>query len=202
MPEQRRSEVERLNQLALDHVFQLLCLKYPGVRSSQLVFKLTVRAVSQMGYYADADARRRLWAKTEAMPPFASALALWSSLALVEEDNGFAFELFRRASALPLSRGERDLRVSQILTLLDLAIASCSQAARPALIAGIVALWAEVYRDWLPITDRWANAAEMMAAAIDREGPERSALLAEPSFANTHCRRIIEAAKGQTGQAG
>ncbi len=200
MPEQRRSEIERLNQLALDHVFQLLCVKNPDARSSQLLFKLTVRAVLQAGYFADAAARRGQWARAPDMPPFARALSLWASPALVKEDKALAFELFRRVAQLPLSRGERDLQISRMLTLLDLAIASCMTAGEPALIAELVAVWAEAYRDWLTVTDRWANAAEIMSAAVERDGPERSAVLAEPSFANTHCRLLIERTTASTSQ--
>jgi hypothetical protein len=79
-----------------------------------------------------------------------------------------------------------------MLTLLDLAIASCARAAKPALVRDLVTLWIEAYQDWLPITDRWSNAAAVMAAAVEREGPERVAILAEPAFAHTHCRFLIE----------
>lgn len=44
MPEARRSEVETLNRFALEYARQLLCVKYPEVRSLQLVIKLTTRA--------------------------------------------------------------------------------------------------------------------------------------------------------------
>ena len=70
----------------------------------------------------------------------------------------------------------------------------------PRSFARLSRFWAEVYRDWLPITDRWANAAEMIAAAIEGEGRERGALLAEPSFANTHCRLLIERRRRASGQ--
>jgi hypothetical protein len=192
VPEQRRAEVEKLNELALDHIFNLLCVKCPDVRSSQLLFKLTTRAVLQMDYFADADTRRGEWARAEQMPPFARAFALWSSPVLVEEHRRLAFELFRRVAELPLSRSAWDLQMSHMLTLLDLAIASCATADKPALVRELVANWNEVYRDWLPVTDRWAGTAEMMASAVERDGPERIALLAEPSFANRHCRLLIE----------
>ncbi|MGY3138344.1 hypothetical protein ACVWZM_009026 [Bradyrhizobium sp. USDA 4501] len=192
MPEARRAEVEKLNELAFDHVVKLLCAGYPDVRSSQLLLKLTARAVLQMDYFANGDARRSQWFETMEMPPFARALALWSSPALVEERKTLAFELLRHVSELPLSRGARDLQMACMLTLLDLAIARCITNNKPDLVDELVAAWSENYRNWLPVTERWATAAQLMAAAVDRDGPERRTVLAEPTFANTHCRRLIE----------
>jgi len=190
MPAQRRADVKILHELALDHVFKLLCVTSPDVRSSQLLFKLITRSVLQMDYLADSDARRRQWAETAAMPPFARAFALWSSPALVGKDKKLALELMRRVAEPPLSRGARDLRLSQMLTLLDLAIARCT-GANPALVQDIVTAWSENYRDWVPVSDQWANTAQTLVAAIDRNGPERRAILAEPAFANTHCHRLV-----------
>ena len=192
MPPQRRAEVERLNELALDHVFQLLCVKHSDFSASQLVFKLTALSVSQMDYLESNSVRRRLWAESPEMPDFPRALALWSSPALVEENSTLAFELLRRVGELPLSRGAYDLQISRLLTLVDLAIARCISGGKPALVREVISIWPEVYRPWQPIADRWATAPEMMAAAVDREGPERTAFLAEPSFASTHCFRLIE----------
>ena len=199
--EDRRSEVRELNRLALDHVFQLLCAEHPDVHSSQLLFKLTTRAVLQMSYSADGDARRRRWAKTKELPPFARALALWSSPALAEQESALAIELFRRNAEPPLSRSARDLQMSHMLTLLDLAIAACVGAAKPALVRDLVALWADLYQDWLPIVDRWINAAAMMSAALEREGAERTALLAEPTLTHSHCRLLIERQRAASGQS-
>lgn len=190
MPEQRRAEVKILHELALDHVFKLLCVTSPDIRSSQLLFKLIARAVLQMDDLADGDASRRQWAEATAMPPFARSFALWSSPALARKDRKLAFDLMQRVAEPPLSRGARDLRLSQMLTLLDLAIARCATA-DPTLADEVIAAWSENYRDWRPVSDRWSNIAQTLVAAIDREGPERDTVLAEPAFANTHCVRLI-----------
>jgi hypothetical protein len=60
----------------------------------------------------------------------------------------------------------------------------------------LIRLWVDVYEDWQPFFPQWANAAATMAAAVEGEGPEREIFLAEPSFAQTHCRRLIEAQRG------
>ena len=192
-PDVRRSEVEILNRMAIEHVLILLCARNPDARSSQLLFKLTARTVLQMSYCTDGDKLRRQWADAEDLPAYARALALWSSPALVEENKAFAAALFRRTAELPLSRGARGLQVSRMLTLLDLGVSACIGTGRQDLVRDLIELWADVYKDWQPSFPQWANAAETMAAAVERDGPERTTFLADPSFAHTHCRRLIEA---------
>jgi hypothetical protein len=200
-PDVRRSEVEVLNRMAIEHVLILLCVRNPDARSSQLLFKLTARTVLQMSYCTDSDKLRQQWAAAEELPAFARALALWSSPVLIEENKALAAALFRRTAELPLSRGVRALQVSRMLTLLDLAVSTCSEAGRSDLIRDLIGLWTEVYNDWQPFFPQWANAAETMATAVEREGPEREIFLAVPSFAQTHCRRLIEARKGASAQS-
>jgi hypothetical protein len=130
------------------------------------------------------------------LPAFARAMALWSSPALVGENKALAAELFRRTSELPLSRGARGLQVSRMLTLLDLAVSACTESGRQDLVRDLIELWVEVYGDWQPLFPQWANAAETMAAAVERDSSERITFLADPSFAQTHCRRLIEARAG------
>jgi hypothetical protein len=129
-PDAERGKVEVLNKMAIGHVLILLCVTSPDARSSQLLFKLTARTVQQMSYCADGDELRRQWAGKEELPAFARALALWSSPVLIEENGALATALFRRTAELPLSRGVRDLQVSRMLTLLDLAVSVCAEAGR------------------------------------------------------------------------
>ena len=192
-PEADRAKVEKLNRLTIDHVLILLCAGNPDPRSLQLLFKLTARTVLQMSYDNDGDNLRRQWAVGQELPTFARALALWSSPALVEENKALAATLFRRTAEPPLSRGARGLQVSRMLTLLDLAVSTCIEAGRENLVHDLSELWAEVYKDWQPFFPQWANVAETMAAAVERDGSERTTFLADPSFAQTYCRRLIEA---------
>jgi hypothetical protein len=187
---------QRLSELAVNHVLILLCAENPDARLARLLFKLTTRTVLQMSYCADGEELRRQWAAAEELPAFARALTLWASPALVEENKALAAELFRRTAELPLSRGARGLQVSRMITLLDLAVSACTEAGRQDFVRDLVELWAEAYRDWQPLFPQWANAAETMAAAVERGGSERTTFLADPSFAQTHCRRLIEARAG------
>jgi hypothetical protein len=184
-PDFRRSEVEVLNRMAIEHVLILLCARSQDAGSSQLLFKLTTRTVLQMSYCTDGDKLRRRWADAEELPAFARALALWSSPVLIEENEALAATLFRRTAELPLSRGVRGVQVSRMLTLLDLAVSTCAEAGRSDLIRDLIGLWTEVYKNWQPFFPQWANAAETIAAAVEREGPERRIFLAEPSFAQS-----------------
>jgi hypothetical protein len=200
-PEADRAKVEKLNRLTIDHVLILLCARNPDARSLQLLFKLTARTVFQMSYDNDGDNLRRQWAVAEELPTFARALALWSSSALAEEDKILAAALFRRTAELSLSRGARGLQVSRMLTLLDLAVSASIEASRQDLVRDLIGLWAEVYKDWQSIFPQWANTAETMAAAVERDCSERTTFLADPSFAHTHCRRLIEARVGVNAQS-
>jgi hypothetical protein len=188
-----RANVKILNKLAIEHVLTLLCARGSDARSSQLLFRLTVRTVLQMSFDTYGEKLRRQWVAAEELPAFARALALWSSPALVEENKTLAAALFRRTAEPPLSRRARGIQVSQMLTLLDLAISASIQIGRGDLVCALIELWAEVYKDWQPFFPQWASAAETMAAAVERDGPERQVFLADTAFAQTHCRRLIEA---------
>ena len=153
-PEAERAKVEILNRLATEHVLILLCASSPDARSSQLLFKLTVRAVLQMTYDTHGEKLRRQWATAEELPAFARALALWSSPALVGENKALAAALFRRTAEPPLSRGARGLQISRMLTLLDLGVSACIEAGRRDLVRDLIELWAEVYKDWQPLFPR------------------------------------------------
>jgi hypothetical protein len=194
VPEGRRAAVARLNELALDHTFTILCAKNPPADDLQLFHQLSAQAVKQMGFLSNPDGRREKWGVAEDLSDFPRALAIWSSPDLVEKHKTLASTLFRRIGLLPLSRNSHDLQMSRLLTLLDLAIASCAMAARRDLFPYVVELWDAAYRDWLPITSQWAHTADQLVAAVSADGPERAALMADSSFAASYCRQLVDAA--------
>jgi len=84
--------------------------------------------------------------------------------------------------------------MSCMLTLLDMALASSARAGKSKLILRARRLWASGYRDWLPISTRWERIAEKLALAIETKGAERAEIIAEEGFANSYCRRLLDAA--------
>lgn len=193
VPEGQRAAVARLNELAIDHTFTILCAKYPPADALQLFHQLSAQAVKQMGFLSNPDDLREKWGLAEDLPDFSRALAIWSSANLVEKHKALASMLFRRNGLLPLSRNGSDLQMSRLLTLLDLAIASCAIAGRRDLFPYVIGLWDAAYRDWLPITGQWARTAEQLAAAVSADGSERAALMANSSFATSYCRQLVDA---------
>jgi Beta protein len=193
--ENKRQTVLGLNDLALKHTFMILSTKHIPTQSLQTFFWLTLQAVHGMRFLTKPDELRETWALAEVLPDFARATALWSSPDLVSKHKILACELFRRVGCLPLSRAARDLQMSQMLCLLDFSVSSCATTGDAALIARIISLWGDAYEDWLPITDQWSSAAEMLVGAITSEGLDRARLFADPTFASSYCRQIIEAQK-------
>jgi hypothetical protein len=135
---------------------------------------------------------REEWGLAEDLPDFARALALWSSPALATKHKALASELFERVGILPLSQGGHDVQMSQMLSLLDMATASCAAESRNDLLDSVAQLWKGAYREWDTINNQWATAAETLAKAVTADGPERAQFLADPSFEQSYCRRLID----------
>jgi hypothetical protein len=197
VPEVQRATVANLNELAIAHTFTILCAKNLPADALQLYHQLSAQAVKQMSFLSNPDDLREKWGLAEDLPDFPRALALWSSPIMVEKHKALASPLFRRVGLLPLSRNSRDLQMTQMLSLLDLAIATCTKSGKSDLISCIIRLWDASYRDWRAITDRWARTAEQLADAVSKDGPERAAVLADGSFATSYSRQLIDASQGQ-----
>ena len=193
VPAERRETVARLNEFALDHAFTLLSARNPPANAIGPLHEVTAQAVEHMGFSSTAEEFREKWALAENLPDFARALALWSSPALVEKHMPLACALFQRVGALPLSHSSYNVQMSRMLTLLDMAIASSAQAGTRNLISCICELWKSAYRDWLAISTRWEGVAETLASAVETEGAGRAQIVAEKAFANSYCRRLIDA---------
>lgn len=199
MPEGERDKVAGLNELALSFAFTLLTAR--STPNDTLYFALTAQSVQQMGHLPIPDAKREAWGLAEDLPDFARALALWSSPPLVSKHEVLASELFRRVATLPLSSRGQTLQMCQMLSLLDLATASSASPEREHLLSVIAALWKGAYQDWEPIAPRWAAIAEMLGKAVLTDGPERAQLRADPSFAHSYCRRLIDRPAGTDDRA-
>lgn len=196
VPQALRVEVAQLNEFAIERALTILCRLLPKQSQLGIFDQLTSGAVCQMALCQTPDDLRRLWGLTQDLPDFARALALWSSPALVERHKELASALFRRVGQLPLSNNERNQQFSRMLSLLDCAIAFCASGGRRDLISWTRWLWDEVYQDWRTITDRrWEHAATMLAAAVERDGEERVAVLADTTFARSYCRQLIGTAQ-------
>ena len=192
MPEARRPEMKRLNQLATEHALALLSLHLPPQNQDRVLDRLAASAVQQMNFYDIGFEMRRVWALHQKLGVFPRAIALWSAPDLVDEFPQLAIDLFLAAGTLPLSCNGQNYQFSNLITLLDSAIAAGAQANRGDLLTEIEGLWARLYADWLPITDEWANAASDFISAVETNGPQRAKFCDNPAFANTFCRALIE----------
>ena len=145
-----------------------------------------------MNFLSAPDDLREKWGFCEELPEYPRALALWSSPTLVGRHDALAAALFKRVGKPPLSRASRDLQLSRMLSLLDLAIASTAMARKQELMPMIIRYWNDAYDSWHEITDRWESFAETLAEAVTTEGTARSTIIAEEAFANSFCRRLID----------
>jgi hypothetical protein len=105
VPESRRSEVEGLYELAMEHIPLLLGAKNPDLKFAPLLARLTILAVSLMDLFSKGNSFREQWIGSDGMPPFARASAIWSAPILARENSELAFELFEtygRNSALEI----------------------------------------------------------------------------------------------------
>jgi hypothetical protein len=80
-----------------------------------------------------------------------------------------------------------NLRMSRMLTLLDIALAASARAGKDELILLARRLWASGYQDWLPISTHWEGIANKLALAIEINGAERAEMIADEAFANSYC---------------
>lgn len=191
-PADRRNELLVLNGYSIAHAFVLLRGPVPEQHPPRVFHELTTRAVHQMAFQEQPDDLRRSWALAEFLPDYPRALALWSSPVLVEAHTVLAFDLLRRVGRLPLSRSRLNEQFLRLLTVLDTAVAACAAASKTDLLSSLVARWDEIYAECRTVTDRFANAAKMLAAAVNADGPERASLLADANWSQSACRQWIE----------
>ena len=195
-PPERREAIRALSKLAIEHAFVVLC--GAGAYSTALIDQLAMLAVHQISADETLQHLRAEWIAADALPAFPRALALWSAPEHVRQEPDLAFGLFRRVGRRPLSlRGQQDLQLGRLLTLLDVAVAASWLAGANDLIAKIENLWTEVFEDWFDQTDgRWADAAMTFTSALRGRGSARDAFLADPTFSKTSCHRIIAEQRG------
>ena len=193
-PEARQETVMRLNDLALDFAFKLLSARNLPERSGTAFHQLTAQAAQHIELLANADESRETWALADALPDFARALALWASPSLVEKHKELALHLFRRICVPPLSRSNYNLQMSRMLTLLDTAIASATEAQKGDLVSDLKRLWIAGYRDWIAIVPQYESIAEKLALAVEKDGPERAEIIGDAIFTHSRCRQLIDAA--------
>ncbi len=191
-PRERRNELLVLNGYAIAHAYMLLRGPVPEQHPPRVFHELTGRAVHQMEFQEQANDLRLSWALAEDLSDYPRALALWSSPALVEAHTALAFGLLRRVGQMPLSRKRLNEQFTRLLTVLDTAVAACAAAGKTDLLSSLVAWWDENYAEWRTVTDRFANAAAMLAAAVTADGPERVSLLSEPDWSQSACRQWLE----------
>jgi hypothetical protein len=199
---ERRDEVAGLNELALSHAFMLLSASNPPANGIKTFHELAAQAVEHMAFCSDPEKFRRDWALAENLPDFARALALWASPALVDQHKQLTSDVFRRVCALPLSRHSYSVQLSRMLTLLDIAVASAAGAERLDLLTWIAELWRSAYPDWLEICKPYEGTADTLIAAVHVEGPERAQIVADKAFAESYCRRLIEACRARSTTEG
>jgi len=193
VPTARNEEVAMLKRHAIEHAFVVLRGTAAWNNSMPLLDHLARAAVDHMSSAPELDDLRQKWITAADLPDFPRALALWSSPYLAQEQRDLAFALFRRVAQLPLSRKGEHRQLERMLSLLDVAIASSWTTGIRNLLPQINFLWEEVYAIWRKrLAGRWADTAEMLTRALEKDGPERKVLMTDSSFVQTHCRRAIE----------
>jgi hypothetical protein len=197
VPAERRDTVARLNELVVEYAFVILSVSNPPANAISAYHELTAQAVEHMAFCSYSEKFREDWALADNFSDFARALALWASPALVEEHKQLASTLFRRVCAPPLSRSSYNVQLSRMLTLLDMAVASTTGAGRLDLLSWISELWRSAYRDWLAIYAPCESTAETLISAVQTDGPERAQVIADKAYAQSYCRRLIEARQGR-----
>jgi hypothetical protein len=155
MPEQQRDKVRQLNELAIDHAFNILSARALPIRSTSPFHQLSTQAVHHMAFTSNPDEMREKWALAENLPDFVRALSLWASPALVAKHRELASNLFLKVCDLPLSRASYDLQMSRMLTLLDSAMASAFRLGKTDEIPQIKNLWTSGYSHWRTVTESW-----------------------------------------------
>ncbi|AET91846.1 hypothetical protein BYI23_B012390 [Burkholderia sp. YI23] len=192
VPEEQRTSVAMLNQLALEHTLKLLCVRNLPHSSEEVIFRLANEAVFFLGWTVETDKQREQWVLTENLLTFPRALALWSSGGLIAKYPELGRLLFERVCVTPLAKGEHSLQLSRMLSLLDVAVASCVRSGNLDMLNRVMEIWEIGYTDWVPIDARFETMARRLALAVQADGPERDEVIADEILAHTQCRRLID----------
>ena len=148
VPEAKRAGAAKLNELAIDYARKVLPSRDLVHNGGEAFLRLASAAVHGMARYPDPGPVKEQWALDDNLPAFPRALALWSSPPLLTEHLDLARRLFLLAGDPPLSQQDYNGRLTELLCLLDTAIAFAVAAGRTELVDEAVRLWPVAYRAW------------------------------------------------------
>ncbi len=191
VPEAKRADAAKLNELAMDCARKVLPSGDLVHNAGEAFLRLASEAVHGMARCRDPEPVREQWALDERLLVFPRALALWSSPSLVTKHLDLARNLFLLTGDLPLSQQDYNGRFTELLCLLDAAIAFSAVGDRTDLVDEAVRLWPVAYRAWNDVAPTWGDTAVRLADAMAGEGSARDALVADPSFASSYCRQFL-----------
>lgn len=195
-PQTPSSGAITLRGFAINHAFGLLSCNPAPPSTEELFFRLALDAIYRMADLPNSEEIREAWALSEFLPTYIRALALWSSPTLVLKHNFLARTLFVQSGEHPLSRDLLNITITQLVNLLDIAIASAHSIKRDDLIENIVTLWEQAYEKWRPISENWADCAARLKMATLNDGPDRKWLLAGSAFSSSACAALIRSESG------
>lgn len=192
IPAERRPETSTLAGFALDHAREVLIQGEVIGARQELSDRLAGLAIWRMAQDPSLTPRLPNWADEECLPIIVRAMAAWSSPPYIEANVKCACRLFVEAGQPPLSRRGIDGSFDQLMSLLDIAVATTAQLNDRSYEYPLVDAWSEVIEEWPDQRVRWRNAADWLLQAMKSKGVERDALLSNPAFQESRCRQAIE----------
>lgn len=188
MPKEHRNSVSILLGHALDLSVKLLAAAGHWWRTDDP--RLDHLAQSAVWFMVQDPGRRdalALWADNPFLPAFPRALAAWALTAADPSWHQPAEALLLVVAQPPASTERWSVEFQRLVTLLDVAAAAGGGG------NSLVSLWARAYAPWDQRTQgRRRDIAATLVAAVAGAGPERQAILADPAFARSYCRDVIE----------
>jgi hypothetical protein len=192
VPEDRRSEVEKLVELALDHARKILKQIPEPFAPDEWWFQhlsvYTVRWLELQNRGGDIEAL----ALDVEQPFYVRSVAFWSQAELARRYKAVALECFAKAnSRWPGETADLEHATRAVLAL-DIAI-GCSGTDEIA--DHLVSVWSVVCTSWKhALGSEWSGLASRLIRAVRGVEPDRSDILADNRFKHSSCRSTIEAA--------
>lgn len=181
-PKSDQAGVQMLREHATKHAYDVLCCTRGRLSERDLSYRLANNAIPHL----DQDVRL-IWAQTEELPLLIRARAIWSDPSLVKIQEVLATDLFLRAAAPPISPRAEAQHFSELVSILDAVMTKAIAESAPHILNELVKLWSIVIDDWPAYrTSRWADSAGLIARALTSDGPDRTFILTDYSFANSN----------------
>ncbi len=192
VPAERRAETGKLAEFALDHAREVLMQGEVIAARWELADMLARLAIWRLAQDPVLHHKLCEWANCEGLPMLVRAMAAWSSTAYVQGQIESAGQLFVEAGWPPVSGHGAGRSFDQLMSLLDIAVATTAPLKVTSIEERLMGAWAEVIGAWPSEQSCWRDAPARLLKAVRGDGLERDALLANPAFQESLCRKLIE----------